>query len=343
LYRETIHKLIRRENLSSDEAASVMTEMMEGQLSPSQIGAFLALLAAKEETAGELAAFASVMREKATRVNAGDDLMDTCGTGGSGLVRTNTSTLAAFILASLRVRIAKHGNRASSGRCGSMDVLEALGVPIELGARQVEALIARCGISFMFAPRFHPAMANVGPVRREVGFRTTFNFLGPLANPASTTLQVLGVSDRRRAPLMIEALARLGSRSAMVVTGEDGLDEITLTGDTRVWTLKDGAISESSVSPSMVGLTAVGPESLRGGDARDNARIFLGVLDGTVRGPVRDLALINAAAGLLVAGGASNLRDGFRIAEEALEARRALEAFERYRDEARREMERSSA
>jgi anthranilate phosphoribosyltransferase len=336
VYRESIHKLIRREDLTREEAAGVMAEMMEGKLSHSQVGAFLGLLAAKGETAEELAAFASVMRAKATRVKAGADLLDTCGTGGSGLPRTNTSTLAAFILASLGVRIAKHGNRASSGRCGSMDVLEELGVPIEIGATQVEELIASCGIGFMFAPRFHPAMAHVGPVRREVGFRTTFNFLGPLANPAETDLQVLGVSDRRRAPLMIEALFRLGTKCAMVVTGDDGLDEITLTGATHVWMLKDGAISESTITPSLVGLDAVSFDHLRGGDAKENARVFLAVLDGEEAGPVRDLALINAAAGLLVAGRVPSLREGFHMAREAVEDKRARECLAKYRFHAKR-------
>jgi anthranilate phosphoribosyltransferase len=336
VYKDAIYKLMRREDLTSEEAKRVMNEMMGAELLPSQIGAFLGLLAAKGETAEELAAFAEVMREKASRVSAGDDLMDTCGTGGSGHLRTNTSTLAAFILAALGVRIAKHGNRASSGKCGSMDVLEALGVPIELAPREVESLIASCGIGFMFAPKFHPAMANVASVRREVGFRTTFNFLGPLANPAGTSMHVLGVSDRKRAPLMIEALRRLGTKCALVATGEDGLDEITLTGVTHLWMLKDGEITPSTMTPRIVGLEAVDLEDLRGGAPEDNARIFMDVLEGRERGPIRDLAAVNAGAGLLVAGKVVTLREGYAVAIEALEERRALLAFERYRDEAKR-------
>lgn len=336
MYKQAIAKLLGGVNLTREEAAGVMTEMMEGALSGPQIGAFLAALSAKGESAKELAAFASVMRERALKVSVAGDLMDTCGTGGSGLLRPNTSTLAAFILAASGLRIAKHGNRASSGQCGSMDVLEALGIPIDLGPAEVEDLIGRCGIGFMFAPRFHPAMKNVAAARREVGFRTTFNLLGPLSNPAGASMQVIGVSDRKRAPLMIEALQELGSKAVMVATGEDGLDEITLTGPTDTWILTDGGITRSTITPALVGTDPVRAERLAGGDPTYNARIFAGVVEGSETGPIRDLALINAAAGLLIARRAASLREGFEAAKELLVNGAVLELFRRYRDEARR-------
>lgn len=335
MYRSVIPRLIRREDLTREDARSVMLEIMEGNLSSAQIGAFLAALTGKGETAEELAGLAEAMRAKATKVRASGELMDTCGTGGSGLSTANTSTMAAFILASAGVRVAKHGNRAQSGQCGSMDVLEAVGVPIDLGAAEVEILIDRCGIGFMYAPKFHPAMAAVASVRRELGFRTTFNFLGPLANPAGAALQVLGVGDRQRAPLMIEALRRLGSRRVLVACGEDGLDEVTLTGKTHLWMLAEGGITREEVSPETVGLEPVRPAQIRGGGREENARMFLSVLGGEERGPLRDLAALNAAAGLYVAERASSLLEGFHRSLELLRAGEALSAFERYRIEAR--------
>lgn len=331
VYVDAVERLLRREDLPAPLAEAVMAEMIEGKLASAQVGAILALLAAKGETAEELAAFAAVMRRAATRVEAGDDLLDTCGTGGSGHVRTNTSTLAAFILAASGVRIAKHGNRAASGRCGSMDVLEALGVPIDLGPGEVAALLAEVGVAFMLAPRFHPAMAKVASARRELGIRTTFNFLGPLANPAGASMQVLGVSDRRRAPRMAEALRRLGTRAALVVTGADGLDEITLTGPTHAWRVSAGGIVEETIHPEVVGLGRVSLSALAGGGVDENARLFLEVLSGTETGPVRDLALVNAAAGLLVAGKVDGLASGYAAARDALASGRALAVFERYR------------
>jgi anthranilate phosphoribosyltransferase len=215
-----------------------------------------------------------------------------------------------------------------------MDVLEALGVPIDLDARKVEYLIATLGIGFMLAPKFHPALAHAGPVRREIGFRTTFNFLGPLANPAFTSMQVLGVSDRRRAPLMIEALRRLGSKSVLVVHGEDGLDELTLSGSTFVHRLANGAIEETTFAPSAIGVSPVKLEQLFGGDREHNARVFRAVLDGSDTGPIRDLTALNAGAGFFVAGRDSSIAGGFARAKELLASRAALTLFERYKREA---------
>lgn len=335
MYRDAIPKLLRGENLAEDEAASVMRELMDGKLAPAQIAAFLTALTAKGETADELTGLARVMRERATRVDAGPDLLDTCGTGGSGLPTTNTSTLAAFILAAGGVRVAKHGNRASSGQCGSMDVLEELGVRIDVDARTVEKTIDRLGIGFMLAPKFHPALAHAGPVRRELGFRTTFNFLGPLANPAFASMQVLGVSDVRRAPLMIETLARLGSKSVMVVHGEDGLDELTLSAATRVFELREGRLAEGSqFHPRTIELELVALARLFGGDRQHNARVFLAVLDGSKEhDAIRDLTALNAGAGFFIAGRSASIKDGFLLARSLLESGAAREVFERYRAE----------
>jgi anthranilate phosphoribosyltransferase len=338
MYRDAISKLIRRQDLTGAEASGVMAEIMEGSLTPAQMGALLAALAQKGETGEELAGFARVLREKALRVEVQGNLLDTCGTGGSGLATHNTSTMVAFVLAEAGVRVAKHGNRASTGRCGSMDVLEELGVPIDLSPEVVKRTIEELGVGFMFAPRFHPAMKHVGPVRKELGVRTSFNFLGPLANPAGTRYQLLGVCDRERAPLMIEALLRLGSERVMVVCGEDGLDEITLTGFTMVWELEAGAIHAHRISPEDVGVTPVDLRALAGGDRAENARVFLEVLGGEREDAIRDHVAINAAAALVVMGAAESLRDGFGKALAILESGAARDRFERYRALASEEM-----
>jgi anthranilate phosphoribosyltransferase len=331
MYRDAIAKLIRREDLTSAEASAVMSEIMEGALTPAQMGAFLAAMSAKGETGEELAGFASIMRAKAVPVRAAGDLLDTCGTGGSGLHTHNTSTMVAFVLAAAGVRVAKHGNRASTGKCGSMDVLEELGVPIDLGAEAVEKLIDELGVGFMFAPRFHPAVKHVAPVRKELGVRSSFNFLGPLANPAGAQHQLLGVCDRTKAPLMIEALRRLGSRRAMIVCGEDGLDEITLTGPTLIWELEDGSIRTYRITPEDVGLSVVDFRELAGGERKDNARALIEVLGGARKDAVRDHAAMNAGAALLLMGKAEDLRKGFERAIAILDSGAALERFERYR------------
>jgi len=216
-----------------------------------------------------------------------------------------------------------------------MDVLEALDVPILLGPEAVSSLISSCGIGFMFAPLFHPAMKHVAPVRKQLGFRTSFNFLGPLANPAQARLQVLGVSDKGRAPLMIDALRALGSERVLVVMGADGLDELTLTGLTHLWSLADGVITESTITPEELNLKRVPFEALAGGDAATNSRVFMAILNGDEKGARRDLVALNAAAGLEIAGKASDLRSGLEMARMLLESKKALDCFERYRDEAR--------
>lgn len=334
-YRDAIEKLVRREHLTTEEAVSVMEELMEGRLTHAQMGAILATIAVKGETGAELAGFASVLRAKAVTVEVEGPLIDTCGTGGSGLATQNTSTMVAFVLAAAGARVAKHGNRASTGKCGSMDVLEALDVPIELGPGAVATLIREVGVGFMFAPKFHPAMRHVAPVRRELGVRSSFNFLGPLANPARTELQLLGVCDARRAELMIDALRQLGSKRVTIVRGRDGLDEVTLTGPTDAWILEDGEVKQAVIAPEDFGLAPMPPEAIAGGDPALNHRVFLDVLGGRCKDAVRDLVAVNSACALQVAGLAGDLVSAFERASAILDSGAALERFERYRARAK--------
>ncbi len=334
MYKHAIDLLLQGQSLPEESAAAVMTQMMEGQLSDAQTAAFLTLLAVKGETVDELTGLARAMRNHAEPVELEGTVVDTCGTGGSGLDTPNTSTMVAFILAAAGLRVAKHGNRASTGRCGSMDLLEALEVPIVLGPKQVVKLVESCNIGFMFAPRYHPAMKHVVPVRKTLGFRTVFNFLGPLANPASVGRQVLGVSDAKKAPLMAEALGRLGVERALVVHGEDGLDEITLTTRTQTYEVAKGQIKASAVHPEEVGLSLKEAAEIQGGDREKNVRLFLEVLREKKRGPVRDLALVNAAAGLYVGGAAASIKEGVALANDIIESGAAYKSFENYRREA---------
>lgn len=335
MYRETSYKacidrLLSGESLRADEAATLMNELMEGQLEPAQVAAVLTALAAKGESASELAGFARVMRRHALTIDAGGPVLDTCGTGGSGLSTINTSSIAAFVVAASGVKVAKHGNRASSGKCGSMDVLEAMGVNIELTPAQAEHLIRHGPVVFMYARRHHPALGQVTPVRRALRFRTCFNFLGPICNPGGTQRQVLGVSDPTRAPMLLESLRQLGSERAMVVWGEDGLDEISLCGPTRVWELKDGAVSASRFEPKMFGLETVPASAIAGGDVAANVAAFEAVLDGK-EGPHADLVALNAGASLAVAERAGSVGDGVALARELLRSGAARACFETYR------------
>ena len=341
-YLDAIRRLVAGEDLGLDLARRVMGEIMDGALEPSQIGAFLAALACKGETADELTGFAMVLRERAVPVDAGGDLFDSCGTGGSGLSTPNTSTMVAFILAAAGVRVAKHGNRSSTGRCGSADVLEQLGVNIDVGPEAVRALIGEVGIAFMLAPRFHPAMRHAGPVRRQVGFRTAFNFLGPLANPAAATRQLLGVSDPQRALLMAEALVALGTETAWIVHGGDGLDEITLTGPTSVWKVDATGVVRDTIDPTALGLDLVPLSAIEGGDPAHNAAMFRDVLTGhagqadRTRRAIGDLVVLNAAAGLVVAGVSESLDDGLVVARATIASGAATAKLEAYRDASKR-------
>jgi anthranilate phosphoribosyltransferase len=330
--REAIDAIVSHgRSLSEDEAAAVMRDIMSGEATPAQIGAFLVALRAKGETVDEITGMARVMREHALSVpTAGlSGLVDTCGTGGDASGTFNVSTAAAFVVAGAGGRVAKHGNRAMTSACGSADVLEALGAKIDLNPEQVAQCIRDVGIGFMFAQTFHPAMKHVAGPRREIGIRTVFNILGPLTNPAGAAHQLLGVARPELAPLLAQALGRLGVRHALVVHGHGGLDELSLSGPSTVHELRDGALREYNISPKEVGLAEAPNEAARGGSPEENAAALRAVLDGDT-GPLRDITLLNAAAALVAADLASDLKEGVRLAARAVDsgaARDKLAAF----------------
>ena len=316
------------DHLTADHAAAVLAEIMEGRSDPVQTGAFLIALRAKGETVPELVGLARTMRALATPVPSNrQDLVDTCGTGG-GPSTFNVSTTAALVAAAAGCAVAKHGNRSNTSRCGSADLLEALGVNIELDPDQVGRCIDEVGFGFMFAPRHHAAMAHVVPVRKALGVRTIFNFLGPLTNPAGANRQLLGVSDRHFQETIAEALVSLGSVRAMVVAAEDGLDELSLSARTRVIEVADGGTSEWFAEPGQFGLAPADLESVAGGSPEDNAAASRAVLAG-VPGPKRDLVLLNAAAAIYVGGLATDLSDGVAKAAEAIDSGTAAAVLER--------------
>lgn len=316
------------EHLSADHASSVLAEVMEGRVSEVQTGAFLIALRAKGETVPELIGLARTMRALATPVDAGrPDLVDTAGTGG-GPSTYNVSTTAALIAAGAGRAVAKHGNRSSTSRSGSADLLEALGVRIDLSPEQVGESIRETGFGFMFAPAHHAAMKHVVPTRKELGVRTIFNFLGPLTNPAGATRQLLGVSDRRFQETIAEALAGLGCERALVVSGEDGLDELTISGSTRVIEVRDGGTSEWFIEPGDVGLEPGPLERVRGGEPVENAVTTRAVLGGEP-GPARELALLNAGAAIYVGGGSDDLSSGVAAAIEAVDSGAAASVLDR--------------
>lgn len=330
-YLEAMAALRAGRDLDPAQAEAVMELLMTGALADAQVAALLTALHLKGEGAAEIAAFAAVMRRHMLRVDGPDELLDTCGTGGSGLSTANTSTMTAFVLAAAGVAVAKHGNRSASGRCGSMDVLEQLGVTIELGPEAASTLLARQGLCLMYAPRFHPAMRHVGPVRRQLGFRTVFNLLGPLCNPAGARRQLLGLSDPRRADAMAAALVRLGTRRALLVHGEDGLDELSLGAPTRLWWVEPGGVRTERIAPEDLGLRRVEMTELDGGDAPTNAALFEQVLRG--RGPQAraDHLALNAGAALVVAGRAEGLGAGLSQARALIDSGVGWQRFVAYR------------
>ena len=315
------------EHLTADHAATVLVEIMEGRSSDVQTAAFLIALRAKGETVPELVGLARTMRSLATPVETGrDDLVDTAGTGG-GPSTFNVSTTAALIAAGAGCAVAKHGNRSSTSRSGSADLLEALGARIDLTPEEVGESIRRTGFGFMFAPAHHAAMKHVVPARKELAVRTIFNFLGPLTNPAGARRQLLGTSDRRYQETIAEALATLGCDHALVVAGDDGLDELTISGRTRVIEVRDGSTEEWFVEPGDLGLEPASLLDVAGGSPAGNAHVARTVLAGE-RGPARDLALLNAGAAIYVAGGAETLADGVTKAAEAVDSGAAMKVLE---------------
>ncbi len=322
MIKEAIAKLIKKQDLSREEAAAVMTEIMEGQASAAQLGAFLTALNMKGETGDEIAGLAEIMRAKALRVTTDGPALDIVGTGGDGLNTFNISTAAALVAAGAGVRIAKHGNRAATGKCGSADVLEKLGVKIDLTPIQVSDCIRQTGIGFMFAPIFHPAMKYAAGPRREIGVRTVFNILGPLTNPAHAEYQVLGVPNPELAAKIVSALSHLGMRHALVVYGLNGMDEISVEGKSVYYEIKSQQVNKVEITPESLGLNRWPIESIQGGTPEENAEMIRQVMQGA-RGPHRDVVLLNAAAGLLAAEKVVSLQDGLKMAEEVIDSRKA--------------------
>jgi anthranilate phosphoribosyltransferase len=318
-FKALIAKVATGANLTRAEAASAFDRMMSGEATPSQMGGLLMGLRVRGETVDEITGAVTTMRGKMLGVKAPPEAIDVVGTGGDASGSFNISTCAAFIVAGAGVPVAKHGNRALSSKSGAADVLQALGVKIELTADQVGRCIRDAGIGFMFAPAHHPAMKNVGPTRVELGTRTIFNLLGPLSNPASVKRQMIGAFSKQWIEPMAQVLKNLGSDCVWVVHGSDGLDEITTSGPTSVAALENGQIRTFEVTPEDAGLKRVKPEALRGGSADENAKALLDVLKGKP-GPFRDVAVINAAAALIVAGKAKDLKDGAALAAKSIDS-----------------------
>lgn len=329
MIQEAIRDLIAGTDLGRAKMRAVMEQIMSGQATDAQIGAFLVALRIKGETIDEIAGGAEVMREKATPiVTVRPDLIDTCGTGGDDSGTFNISTTVAFVACGAGLAVAKHGTRSISSQCGSSDVLTALGVNVEAAPEKVGECIDEVGIGFLFAIALHGAMKHaVGP-RRELATRTVFNILGPLTNPAGAKRQLLGVFDGALTEALAGVLRELGSDQALVVHGSDGLDEITLTGPTQVSELRDGQVSTRQIHPGDFGLQTVSAEALKGGDADHNARILRGVLDGE-EGPQRDVVLLNAAAAIVVGGLAENITAGLEVARESIDSGKARQALDR--------------
>ena len=325
---DAIDRVAGGHDLDADEAARVLREVMEGNASEAETAAFLIGLRTKGETVQEVAGLAATMRELALPVRARGDLVDTAGTGG-GRPTFNVSTTAAFIAAGAGCRVAKHGNRSATSQCGSADVLEALGARIDLEPDDVAACIEEIGFGFMFAPKHHSAMRHVVPVRKALGVRTIFNFLGPLTNPAGAKRQVIGVSDPARIETLALALAELGTESALVVSSADGLDELSVSGTTRVVELKDGELTVYDVSPEQVGLEPAGDGAVAAGTPDQNARVLHDVLGGQP-GTERSLALFNAGAAIYVGGLADSLAAGVERAQEAIDSGAASGVLDAY-------------
>ncbi|MCH8802207.1 MAG: anthranilate phosphoribosyltransferase [Chloroflexi bacterium] len=325
--REAIDIVVSGDSLSMDDAASVMRQVMSGEATPAQLGSFLTALRLKGETTDEIAGMATVMREFSLRVNVDGMLVDSVGTGGDGLNTFNISTAAAFVAAGAGLKVAKHGNRAASGSCGSADVLEELGVRIELPPEGVERCIEECGIGFMFAQAFHPSMRHAGPVRREIGIRTVFNILGPLTNPAGAQSMLVGVAFLELGGKMAEVLRLLDTHHSIVVHGEGGLDEMTLSGDTSMWEVAGGKVRNWTLSVADTGLPVTPIEAVRGGDKAANASTMRALLGGE-GGPVRDYVLLNSAGVLLVGDLVSNIRDGVQLAAQAIDSGAAKDCME---------------
>jgi anthranilate phosphoribosyltransferase len=318
--KESLSRLAAGAALSTDEAAAAMGEIMDGAATPAQIASFLTALKMKGETVDEITGCARAMRQRAVRIDAGPGMiLDTCGTGGDGLGTFNISTIAAIVAAACGARVAKHGNRAASSRCGSSDLLEALGVRIENPKEKIESMLREIGIAYLHAPHFHPAMKHAGPVRKELGFRTIFNLLGPLCNPAGANAQVIGIFAPGLVRPMAQVLQALGSIHAFTFHGHGGLDELSTTGDNRAIEMTGAALDEVTIGPASVGVPPAAAADLVGGDLDANAAIARDLLAGK-KGPRRDIVVLNAAVALVAAGLAKSPREGAQKAGDALDS-----------------------
>ncbi len=342
MIKEAIAKVVRGNDLTEGEMKAAMEEIMTGRATPAQIGSFVTALRMKGETVDEITGAAKVMRSKAMKVRLGNHLvnidrdeinvedetiLDTCGTGGDGTNTFNVSTATAFVAAGAGVKVAKHGNRAVSSLCGSADVLGKLGVKLDINHANVERCIQEVGIGFLYAPLFHGAMKHAAGPRQEIGLRTIFNLLGPLSNPAGATTQVLGVYDPDLTEKMAHVLKRLGTGEAFVVCGEGTFDEISICGPTKLSHLRDGEITSFYMTPEDHGFKRATPETIKGGDARENARIIRAILDGE-QGPKRDMVLLNAAAAFVATGLDRDFKGGVERAKESIDSGKAREKLD---------------
>lgn len=326
MFKAVMEKILQRQNLSQTEAEYVMNLLLRGELNLAQTAGILTALRVKGETPDEILAFARVMREHGNHVSSDQHTVDTCGTGGDGSMSFNISTAAAFVAAGAGIRVAKHGNRSVSSRCGSADVLEALGVNIELSPTEAENCLKTTGMTFLFAPFFHPAVKHVQSARKELGVKTVFNILGPLANPAGAAGQVVGVYSASLIPKVAQVLLALGVDRAFVVHGEGGMDEVTLSGSTKVGYVHDSKIEYFSISPEDFGLTRSNQNAFLGGDALDNAQIIREILAGE-RGPKRDIVVLNAAFALVAGKAAETVGEALYLAQRSIDSGRAAQVL----------------
>jgi len=328
MFRENLQKIVKRQNLGEAEMSAMLTEILSGNVTDAQIGAFMAALATKGETFEEVAGAARAMRRKAVRIQTNaSTVVDTCGTGGDGLHTFNISTTTAFVVAGCGVTVAKHGNRSVSSKCGSADVLETLGIKLNTAPEIVEEAVREIGIGFLFAPLYHSAMRFAATARKEVGLRSIFNMLGPLTNPAGANCQLLGVYAPELTEMFANALRLLGTKRAFVVHGHDGLDEISICAPTRISELNDNMIRTYDIRPDQFFKKTAAPEDLAGGNPAENAEITRSILEGE-KGAKRNVVLINAAAALVAAGKASDLKEGIGLAEISIDEGKAMEKLQ---------------
>lgn len=329
MIKEAIHKVFKKENLTYEEAEAVMNEIMEGEASAVQMSSYLTALSMKGETVEEITASAAGMRAHCVRLLHDMDVLEIVGTGGDGANSFNISTTSSLVISAAGIPVAKHGNRAASSKCGAADVLEALGVNITISPEKSRELLEKIGICFLFAQNYHIAMKYVAPVRKELGIRTIFNILGPLANPAGANMELMGVYDESLIEPLAHVLANLGVKRALVVYGTDGLDEISLSAPTKICEVKDGTFTSYEITPEQFGLTRCKKEDLVGGTPAENAQIIRDILSGKT-GPKRDAVLMNAGAAIYMAGKAETIQDGIDMARNMIDSGKAAAQLEKF-------------